>query len=76
MREFITNVILLLYLGIVLLYKLIGYSYFDAAWRALVWVVVLLAVALGIGYGYKWVMQEAERTENLENAQAETNENS
>jgi len=76
MREFITNVILLLYLGIVLLYKLIGYSYFDAAWRALVWVVVLLAVALGIGYGYKWVLQEAEKRENLENAQAETNENS
>lgn len=76
MREFITNVILLLYLGIVLLYKLVGYSYFNAAWRALIWVVVLLGLAVGIWFGYKWIIQEAERTEKLENAQAETNENS
>lgn len=76
MQEFLTNVVLLIYLGIVLLYKLVGYTYFAAAWRAGIWITVLVFLGLSVRYGYLWVLHTAEQNEPLETPQAEPNENS
>lgn len=76
MHDFVSNIVLLIYLGIVFIYKLIGYSYFNAAWKALIWIAIFVFLILAIRYGYQWIINEANRTENIDASQAEPNENS
>lgn len=76
MQEFLTNVVLLVYLAVIFIYKFLGFSYFAAAWRAGVWVTVFILLGFSIRYGYLWVIHTAEQNEKLETPQAEPNENS
>ncbi len=76
MQEFLTNLVLLIYLAIVFIYKVAGYSYFNAAWRALVWITFFIIIALSAWYGYQWLRQEADEGEDLESQQADVNEKS
>lgn len=59
-QDFLSNLILLVYVGIMLIYKGMGYSFFMAAWKALVFVTVLFLMAFTLWVIYKWVQREAE----------------
>ncbi|HKJ68708.1 MAG TPA: hypothetical protein VKA68_12175 [bacterium] len=76
MHDFVANIVLLIYLGIVFIYKLIGYSYFSAAWKALIWIAIFIFLILAVRYGYRWILNEANQTKNMDAPQAEPNENS
>lgn len=62
-QDFLSNLILLVFVGIMLLYRALGYSFFMAAWKALVIITVLLLLAFAIWVLYKWAMREAEMNE-------------
>jgi len=59
-QDFLSNLILLVYVGIMLIYKGMGYSFFMAAWKALVFVTVLILMAFTLWVIYKWAQREAE----------------
>lgn len=61
-QDFITNLILLVYVGILLIYKGIGYSYFMAALKALVLVFVLFLMIFSLWIFYHWVIREGDKT--------------
>jgi len=60
MNDLLTNIATLFYIGAVLVHKLLGYSYFTAAWRSLIFVGALgVVLVLGI-WGYHFVMNQIE----------------
>ena len=60
MNDLTTNIAMLLYIGAILVHKLLGYTYFTAAWRSLLFVFAIgLLILLGT-WGYRAVMNNAE----------------
>ncbi len=60
MNDLLTNIATLVYIGAVLVHKLLGYSYFTAAWRSLIFVAALgIVLVLGI-WGYHFALNQIE----------------
>jgi|GEM_PF-2411924 len=75
MKDFLSNIILLVYLGTVLIHKLLGYTYFTAAWRSALFVAVTILLVIIIVIGYRWVVDNApEPQSNPESAKAGSGE--
>ncbi|MCF7802860.1 MAG: hypothetical protein K9N46_07260 [Candidatus Marinimicrobia bacterium] len=59
MKDLVTNLILLVYLGVVFVHKLLGYSYFTGAWRSAIFIAaILILILIGIT-GYNWIIDNA-----------------
>ena len=59
MKDLVTNLILLVYLGVVFVHKLLGYSYFTAAWRSAIFIAATLVLILIGITGYNWIIDNA-----------------
>lgn len=72
MKDLIANVVLLIYLGVVFLHKLLGYSYFTAAWRSMVFLIAFGLLLALIVVGYRHIVSEATDTSETEESQSES----
>ena len=75
MRDLISSLVLMIYIGIVLIHKLLGYSYLNAAWRSLVFLVALYVLATVLVYGYRWMSEPEDVHANVNEPQVDNNPN-
>lgn len=74
MNDFITNIAMLLYIGAILVHKLLGYSYFTAAWRSLLFVIAIGIVLLLATWSYRTIVNHASmNASELQNSETGSN---
>ena len=60
------NIVLVIYLGLVFLHKLLGYSYFSAAWRSMLFLAAFAVLVGLIVLGYRHIVAAADTEDEQE----------